>query len=82
LKSTITTCANIVLTTWNTAGCEAVISSCKVNTGATACESKVCADYTKTDGLSTGSTAVSTDTHCSTINSTCTIDNTAAAVKC
>lgn len=38
---------------------------------------KVCADYTKTDGLSNGSTGVTTIAHCSTLDSTCTIGNAA-----
>lgn len=83
LNSAFTSCANIVLTTagWTTANCEGVLYSCKKDTG-DACIAKACADYTKTDGLSTGTTAVSTDAHCSTLDSTCTIDLSSGAVKC
>lgn len=64
LKSAIT-CANIAgLGTWNTASCETVLFSCKVNAATNGCIAKTCVDYTKTDGLSTGSTAVATHDDC------------------
>lgn len=81
LKSTITTCAGIIsLPTWDDAHCEAILYSCKKDSG-NACVAKACADYTKTDGLSTGSTTVSTDTHCNDLDSTC-IHNASSAGTC
>lgn len=75
LKSTITTCAGIIsLPTWDDAHCEAVLYSCKKDSG-NACIAKACADYTKTDGTSTGLTTVSTDAHCHTLDSTCIYDS-------
>ncbi|CAD8167875.1 unnamed protein product [Paramecium pentaurelia] len=68
------TCAQIVLTTYDDAKCETVKYSCKANS-TTACQNKACTDYTKTDGKSNGTTAVSTDDHCKNLDSTCTIDN-------
>lgn len=77
LKSAIT-CGNINdLSTWDDANCEGVLYSCKKDPAANACIPKSCADYrTKADGT----TAVVTSLDCSTLNSTCTIDNTAGAV--
>jgi hypothetical protein len=71
LKSTITTCAGIIsLPTWDDAHCEAILYSCKKDSG-NACVDKACADYTKTDGLSTGLTAVSSDADCYNLNPFC-----------
>ncbi|CAD8128328.1 unnamed protein product [Paramecium sonneborni] len=76
------TCAQIVLGTYNIGNCQNVKYSCKANTGSTACENKVCADYTKTDGKSTGSTAVTTFAECKGLDPSCTIDNATSDKSC
>lgn len=63
------------------ANCEGVDSECKANAGSTACVAKTCADYSTQTGV-TGGAAVASDSDCSTLNPTCTIDNTSGAVKC
>jgi hypothetical protein len=55
-----------------------VLKSCKVNVGATACISKVCADYVTVEGVTTG-TALTLESHCSALLSTCTINNATVA---
>ncbi|CAD8155977.1 unnamed protein product [Paramecium octaurelia] len=75
------TCAQIVLTTYSDANCEGVKYSCKANS-ATACQNKVCTDYKKTNGLTTGTTAVTTDDHCKDLDPDCTIDNATVTKAC
>lgn len=69
------------MTTYSLANCEAEKYSCKANSGTTGCENKVCADYSKVEGVSSG-TAVSTDDHCKALNPDCTIDNGSPGKVC
>jgi hypothetical protein len=52
-------CTNITLGTYTDAACEGVKYFCKAN-GSTACQTKVCADYLKIEGITAG-TALATD---------------------
>lgn len=52
------------------------MANCKANDTGSACVSKVCSDYINVEGLSYGSTTLTTDADCSGLDSTCTIDNT------
>lgn len=63
------------MATYNTANCEGVLYSCKVNGTTDGCTAKSCSDYTKVEGITAG-TALSTNAECVALNSTCAIDNT------
>ena len=64
-------CADIKLT--NYSDCEKIKKTCKASSDNTACENKVCTDFTTISGIA-GTAALSTYEHCQALSTNCSIN--------